>query len=143
MRQIQVGSQRVGADGVERKTMCIYSVKRFFAESYKYSWNAMSLIHNSFKGLIMMEENREPERSFKVKGHFQIQKSYPVILESSTRRDNVKDMPRKASQAGAGSGEVHLEGSRDTQTETRGKRASLGVDVGNLWSLGEATGHKL
>ena len=120
MCQIQVGSHRVRTDGVERKTMCIYSVKRFFAESYKYSWNAMFLIHNSFKGLVMMEENREPE-SFKVKGHFQTQKSYPVILESSTTRDNVKDMPRRVSHVGAGSGEVHLEGSRDTQTETEEK----------------------
>lgn len=95
--------------------------KRFFAESYKYSRNAMFLIHNSFKGLVMMEENREPERSFKVKGSFQTQKSYLIILESNTKRDNVKDMPRRASQWGAGSGEVHLEGSRDTQPETEEK----------------------
>lgn len=48
--------------------------QEIFIESYKYSRMPMFLVHNSFKGLVMTEEERELERGLKARESF-IQKS--------------------------------------------------------------------
>lgn len=48
--------------------------QEIFIESYKYSRMPMFLVHNSFKDLVMTEEERELERGLKARESF-IQKS--------------------------------------------------------------------
>lgn len=64
-----------------RKRMCVHSIKRCLLNPTETQGVSMPfLVHDSFTSLVMMEEERELERDFKVKGKFKIENIETAIV---------------------------------------------------------------
>lgn len=65
-----------GNDAAERTRTCIHPVERCFLNPTNiHGVSVLLLVHNSFKSLVTMEEERELKSGFKVKGQSKTEKT--------------------------------------------------------------------